>query len=115
MTQANKHQFNFEKIIIKGNIGSDISLKTKNKERVEFSVAVNKWNKITKDTKTKWFNIISFDDTVISAIKNNKDYKKGANVEIHGEVQAEIYKDKPILKIIAKQIAFNVQIIEKSA
>ena len=56
-----KQIFSYESTTIIGNIGSDIVLKTKNKERIEFSVAVNKLlNKQTKETKTKWFNIIVF-------------------------------------------------------
>jgi hypothetical protein len=107
-----KHCFNFENIIIKGNIGSDIILKTKTKERVEFSIAVNKFNKQRGTKETKWFKIISFEDVVISAIKNNSDFKKGANVEIHGEVLAEIFKQKAILKILARQIILNIPVIE---
>jgi single-stranded DNA-binding protein len=110
-----KHYSNYENITIKGNIGSDIVFKTKTKERAEFSVAVNSFNKITKTQKTKWFKIIAFDEIIISALKNNSDYKKGANVEIRGTIEADIYKDQVILKIIAKQLAFNVQIIEESA
>jgi single-stranded DNA-binding protein len=110
-----KHYFNFENLIIKGNIGSDVLLKTKTKERIEFSVAVNKFNKVSGKTITKWFSVIVFDDKVISAIKNNSDYKKGANVEIHGEVVADVYRDKPILKLIARQIALNIQVIETNA
>lgn len=115
MTNTKKHYFNFENIVIKGNIGSDVSLKTKTKERIEFSVAVNKLNKSSNTKTTKWFKIIAFNETIVSAIKNNSDYKKGANVEIHGEIQAEIYNNKPILKIIARQIALNIQTIEKPA
>jgi hypothetical protein len=115
MTNTKKHYFNFENIIIKGNIGSDVFLKTKIRERVEFSVAVNKLNKLTNSQVTKWFKIIAFDETIVSAIKNNPDYKKGANVEIHGEISAEIYKNKPVLKIIARQVALNIQIIETNA
>ena len=115
MTNTKKHYFNFENIVIKGNIGSDVSLKTKTKERIEFSVAVNKLNKSSNTKTTKWFKIIAFNETIVSAIKNNSDYKKGANVEIHGEIQAEIYNNKPILKIIARQVALNIQTIEKPA
>jgi uncharacterized protein YjcR len=111
-TNTTKHYFNFENIVIKGNIGSDISLKTKTKERVEFSVAVNKFNKQKGLSETKWFKIISFEDSVILAIKNNSDYKKGTNVEIHGEVLPAIFKEKAILKIVARQISFNIPAIE---
>jgi len=104
----NKPQFNFENITIKGNIGSDIFLKTKARERIEFCVAVNKFNKSTNAKTTKWFRIIAFDESVILEVKNNSQYKKGANVEISGEVMAEIYQDKPILKIIARKIAPNI-------
>ena len=110
-----KHYFNFENIVIKGNIGSDITLKTKTKERIEFSVAVNRFNKQRGSQETKWFKIISFEDVVISAIKNNSDFKKGANVEIHGEVLAEIFKEKAILKIIARQVALNIPVIKTNA
>ena len=115
MTNTKKHYFNFENIVIKGNIGSDVLLKTKNKERVEFSVAVNKFNKATGQVNTKWFSVIAFDENVVSSLKNNPDYKKGANVEIHGEVLAEIYRNKPVLKLIARQVALNIQVIETNA
>lgn len=115
MTNTKKHNFNFENITIKGNIGSEISLKTKNKERVEFCVAVNKFGKAKDKKSTKWFKIVAFKEDVVEAIKNNSAYKKGANVEIHGEILAEIYNGKPILKIIARKIALNIQVIEKSA
>jgi single-stranded DNA-binding protein len=105
----NKHYFNFESITIKGNIGSDIILKTSTKERIEFLVAVNKYNKQT-DTKTaKWFKVIVFYEEIISSIKDNKEYKKGSNVEIQGEIKAEIYKDKPLLKIIARKVSLNTK------
>ena len=115
MTNTKKHYFNFENIVIKGNVGSDVLLKTKTRERVEFSVAVNKFNKSTGKTTTKWFKVIGFNETVVSSLKNNPDFKKGANVEIHGEVIAEIYKDKPVLKLIARQVALNIQVIETNA
>lgn len=38
---TNKHFYNYELLTIKGNIGSDITLKTKQKERLEFQVAIN--------------------------------------------------------------------------
>ena len=107
-SNSNKPHFNFENIVIKGNIGSDVFLKTKARERIEFSLAVNKFNKSTKAKTTKWFKIVVFNDALISTIKNNADYKKGANVEIHGEILAEIYNNKPILKIIARKIALNI-------
>ena len=115
MTNTKKHYFNFENITIKGNIGSDILLKTKNKERVEFSVAVNKFNKETKDQTTKWFKIVAFKEDVVGAVKNNSGYKKGANVQVNGKILAEVYKGKPILKIVADQIALNIQVIETTA
>ena len=104
----NKHIFNSESITIKGNIGSDILLKTKAKERLEFSVAVNKFNKETNKKTAKWFKIVVFDDELIVTIKNNTQfYKRGTNIKVRGEIQAETYKGKPLLKIIARQIALN--------
>ncbi len=106
----NKHYFNFESITIKGNIGSDITLKTNTKERLEFLVAVNKYNKQTETKTAKWFKVIVFHDELIVTIKNNTQfYKKGSNVEIQGEIKAEIYKNKPLLKIIARKVSLNTK------
>ena len=105
----NKHFYNYENVIIKGNIGSDVYLKTKNKERIEFQVAVNKYDKRTNTTTPKWFQIIAFNETLISTIKQNPQYKKGTNVEIEGEIRADVYKNKPILKIIARKVSLNTK------
>ena len=104
-----KHFYNYENVIIKGNIGSDVYLKTKNKERIEFQVAVNKYDKRTNTTTPKWFQVIAFNETLISTIKQNPQYKKGVNVEIEGEIRADIYKDKVILKIIARKVSLNTK------
>ena len=111
-----KHLYNFESITIKGNIGSDIHLKTKSKERLEFFVAVNKFNKQTEKKTAKWFKVVVFDDELIVTIKNNTQfYKKGVNIKVRCEIQAEIYKDKPLLKIIARQVAPNISPREEQA
>ena len=103
-----KQYFNYESTTIIGNIGSDILLKTKNKERLEFSVAVNKFNKQTKETTAKWFKIIVFEDELIVNIKTSPIfYKKGTNIKVRGEIQATIHNNKPIFQIIAKQISLN--------
>lgn len=113
---TDKHLYNFESITIKGNIGSDILLKTKSKERLEFFVAVNKFNKQTEEKTAKWFKVVVFDDELIVTIKNNTQfYKKGSNIKIRGEIQAEIYQDKPLLKIIARQVAPNTPPKEEQA
>ena len=111
-----KQYFNYESTTIIGNIGTDISLKTKNKERIEFSVAVNKLiNKQTKETKTKWFNIVVFEDELLVNIKNNTQfYKKGANVKVKGEIKANVYNNKPVFQIIAKKISLNPSVNNKS-
>ncbi len=109
MSSNQKHTFNFESITIKGNIGSDILLKTKAKERLEFFVAVNKYNKETQKKTAKWFKVVVFDDELIVTIKNNTQfYKRGTNIKVRGEIQAETYKDKTTLKIIARQIGLNI-------
>lgn len=105
----NKHFYNYENVIIKGNIGSDVYLKTKNKERIEFQVAVNKYDKRTNTTTPKWFQVIAFNENLISTIKQNPQYKKGTNVEIEGEIRADVYKNKPILKIIARKVSLNTK------
>lgn len=112
--------FNYENLIIKGNIATDIVSKVKNKERIEFSIAVNKWNSQRNMPITKWFNIIIFEDHIIETIKNNPDYQKGANVEIHGEIMANHHKgkdgkDRIYLKCIAKQIALNIPVVNSTA
>ncbi len=105
----NKHFYNYENVIIKGNIGSDVYLKTKIKERIEFQVAVNKCDKRTNTTTPKWFQVIAFNENIISTIKQNPKYKKGTNVEIEGEIRADVYKNKPILKIIARKVSLNTK------
>ena len=105
----NKHFYNYENVIIKGNIGSDVYLKTKNKERIEFQVAVNKYDKRTNTTTPKWFQVIAFNENLISTIKQNPQYKKGTNVEVEGEIRADVYKNKPILKIIARKVSLNTK------
>ncbi len=104
-----KHFYNFESVTIKGNIGSDIYLKTKNKERIEFQVAVNKYDKRTNTATPKWFQVIAFGENLISTIKQNPQYKKGANVSIEGEIRADIHKEKVILKIIASKVSLNTK------
>lgn len=104
-----KHFYNYENVTIKGNIGSDVHLKTKNKERIEFQVAVNKYDKRTNTTNPKWFQVIAFNENLISTIKQNPQYKKGTNVEIEGEIRADVYKNKPILKIIARKVSLNTK------
>ena len=74
----NKHFYNFESVTIKGNIGSDVYLKTKNKERIEFQVAVNKYDKRTNTATPKWFQVIAFGENLISTIKQNPQYKMGS-------------------------------------
>jgi single-stranded DNA-binding protein len=107
---TNKHFYNYELITIKGNIGSDITLKTKQKERLEFQVAVNKYDKKTKITTAKWFKVVVFNQNIVDEIKNNtQTFKKGVNIEIQGEVVAENYKNKPILKIIARKVLLNIK------
>ena len=106
----NKHFYNYENVIIKGNIGSDITLKTKTNERLEFQVAVNKYNKKTKLKTAKWFKVIVFNDELIVTIKNNTQfYKRGTNVAIEGEIISEVYNNKPILKIIARKVSLNTK------
>ena len=128
---TNKHFYNYELITIKGNIGSDITLKTKQKERLEFQVAVNKYDKKNNITTAKWFKVVVFNQKLVEEIKNNtQTYKKGVNIEIQGEtagwlsptkgsraklenkelaseIVAENYKGKPVLKIIARKVALN--------
>ena len=104
-----KHLYNFEYLTVIGNIGSDIKTKTKNKERLEFSVAVNKTN------LTKWFNIVVFNPEIISQIKQDKNFTKGANIRVHGEVSAELYNDKPYLKILAHTVSLNSETFKESA
>ena len=109
MSSNQPHTFNFESITIKGNIGSDILLKTKAKERLEFFVAVNKFNKETNKKTAKWFKVVVFDEEILTAIKSCPMlYKRGTNIKVRGEIQAETYKDKTTLKIIARQIALNI-------
>jgi single-stranded DNA-binding protein len=109
---TNKHFYNYELLTIKGNIGSDITLKTKQKERLEFQVAVNKYDKKTKTkTKTaKWFKVVVFNDEILTAIKSCPMlYKRGTNVAIEGEITAEVYNGKSTLKIIARKVSLNTK------
>jgi single-stranded DNA-binding protein len=107
---TNKHFYNYELLTIKGNIGTDITLKTKQKERLEFQVAVNKYDKKTKTTTAKWFKVVVFNDEILTAIKSCPMlYKRGTNVAIEGEITAEVYNGKSSLKIIARKVSLNTK------
>jgi single-stranded DNA-binding protein len=94
---------NFESITINGYVASDILLKVKTKERLEFFVIVNKQSNGNHSKKAKWFKVVIFDEELVLMVKNNLQfYKKGTNVEIQGEIEFETYKQKPLFKVLAR-------------
>ena len=86
-------------VVLIGNIASSVNVKVKNKERIEFKLAVS------NDKYTSWFKVITFESKLIEQIKQSSDeYSKGSLVKVSGKLQASIYKEKPFLTLIADKM-----------
>lgn len=113
----------YELTTIRGNIVSDVFLKRKNKERLEFRIIVkksnsqpnqenyNQSNQSNYANHSKFFQVVVFNQDLLQHIKEASKYnryRKGVNISIQGEVVAEIQNNRPMIKIIATRIKTNI-------
>lgn len=81
------------KVILIGGIGGDLELKhTKSGAPVvNFSLATNRWNSLTKETETVWHSIVLWGK---SAESFSQHAGKGSRVAVEGEIKYGSYVDK---------------------
>ena len=111
-TYTDNSTFNYENLIIKGNIATDIVSKVKNKERIEFSIAVNKWNSQRNMPITKWFNIvgdyIQDEDVELASAYLSKinAYLQNYQMELAGDQSQYQWYESQYVKVSQSLIAF---------
>jgi single-stranded DNA-binding protein len=100
-------QFNYERLLIKGNLGSDPKLiKTKSGDQMLIlKIGINSKK---KDKDTRWYEVKIFDEHLIAKAMA---FQKGDLINAGGFPDLEIYENKIQYKLIAESIGntFNTQ------